>query len=104
MSTLTEYTELEQGTEEWLTARRGIVTASVVGRLITTETPETIEYHCGECDAAANEPCVSLRNAARAAAQRIRLQLRPTPLLRTIVRQHRQRSSKEGVMKKAGTA
>lgn len=62
MSTITEYTELEQGTEEWLTVRRGIVTASVVGRLITTETPETIEYRCGECDAEANEPCVSLRN------------------------------------------
>jgi len=36
--TLTEYPELEQGSEEWLTARLGIVTASVVGRLITPKT------------------------------------------------------------------
>lgn len=35
MSDLITYPELEQGTEEWLEARRGIVTASVVGRLIT---------------------------------------------------------------------
>ena len=30
--------DLTQGTEEWLEARRGIVTASVVGQLITTKT------------------------------------------------------------------
>lgn len=36
--TLTEYADLEQGTEEWLAARRGIVTASVVGDLITPKT------------------------------------------------------------------
>lgn len=32
------YDTLTQGTEEWLEARRGIVTASVVGQLITTKT------------------------------------------------------------------
>jgi len=36
--TLTMYTELEQGTPEWLAARCGIVTASVVGQLITPKT------------------------------------------------------------------
>jgi hypothetical protein len=36
--TLTTYTELEQGTPEWLAARCGIVTASVVGQLITPKT------------------------------------------------------------------
>jgi putative phage-type endonuclease len=35
---LVEYGELEQGTEAWLEARRGIVTASVVGKLITART------------------------------------------------------------------
>jgi hypothetical protein len=35
---LTVYEELEQGTDEWLQARCGIVTASVVGQLITTKT------------------------------------------------------------------
>lgn len=32
---LTIYRELEQGTDEWLQARAGIVTASVVGKLLT---------------------------------------------------------------------
>ena len=32
---LTVYERMEQGTDEWLEARRGIVTASVVGKLIT---------------------------------------------------------------------
>lgn len=35
---LIEYPDLVQGSEEWLAARRGIVTASVVGQLITTKT------------------------------------------------------------------
>lgn len=36
--TLHIYDELEQGTEEWFDVRRGIVTASVVGRLVTAKT------------------------------------------------------------------
>lgn len=36
--TLRIYDELEQGTPEWLDARCGILTASVVGQLITTKT------------------------------------------------------------------
>lgn len=35
---LTVYDELEQGSDEWLEARRGIVTASTVGQLITAKT------------------------------------------------------------------
>lgn len=33
--TLTIYSDLTQGTDEWLEARRGILTASVIGKLIT---------------------------------------------------------------------
>jgi len=36
--TLTTYEDLQQGTPEWLAARCGIVTASVVGQLITPKT------------------------------------------------------------------
>ena len=32
------HTDLEQGTEEWLAVRRGMVTASVVGQLVTAKT------------------------------------------------------------------
>lgn len=35
---LTVYKELEQGTDEWLAARCGILTASVIGQLITPKT------------------------------------------------------------------
>ena len=35
---LTTYTELQQGSDEWLAARCGIVTASTVGQLITPKT------------------------------------------------------------------
>jgi hypothetical protein len=37
-SNLRVYTDLVQGTEAWLEARRGIITASVVGQLITART------------------------------------------------------------------
>ena len=39
------YRDLEQGTQEWLEARRGILTASVIGRLIT---PKTLKLAGGE--------------------------------------------------------
>ena len=38
--TLEIFNELEQGTDEWLAARRGIITASVVGQLITKGSPD----------------------------------------------------------------
>lgn len=43
---LTVYDELEQGSSEWLAARCGIVTASVVGQLITPKTvkPASNDY------------------------------------------------------------
>lgn len=44
--TLRVYSDLVQGTEEWLAARRGIVTASVVGQFITPKTvkPASNDY------------------------------------------------------------
>jgi hypothetical protein len=50
---------LIQGTEEWLAARRGIVTASVVGQLVSTRPPSGITVACPECSAPANDPCIS---------------------------------------------
>jgi hypothetical protein len=47
--TLEVFNELEQGTPEWLAARCGIVTASVVGQLITPKTikPAVNDYSRG---------------------------------------------------------
>lgn len=53
------YKDLEQGSDEWLEARRGIVTASVVGQLVTTRRPSAGTYDCPECGAAAFSSCVS---------------------------------------------
>ena len=53
------FDHLEQGTEEWLTARRGIVTASVVGQLVTTGPPNANTVPCPVCEAEADHPCVS---------------------------------------------
>jgi hypothetical protein len=57
--TLTTYTELEQGTDEWLAARCGIVTASVVGQLITKGAPDALSVACPKCEAQAADPCMS---------------------------------------------
>lgn len=51
------FTELEQGSDEWLAARCGIVTASVVGQLITPKTikPAVNDYSRGLTAALAAE-------------------------------------------------
>lgn len=53
---------LEQGTEEWADQRRGMVTASVVGSLLSVGTPSAIAYGCPKCSVLATDPCVSLRD------------------------------------------
>lgn len=57
--TLHVYNELIQGSDEWLAARCGIVTASVVGQLITKGSPDAISVDCSRCDAEAGSPCIS---------------------------------------------
>lgn len=56
---LTVHTDLVQGSEDWLAARRGIVTASVVGQLITVSPASAIVAACPECGAEPGSPCVS---------------------------------------------
>jgi len=53
------YEELIQGSSEWLAARAGIVTASVVGQLITKGAPDALTVPCPKCESPANEPCIS---------------------------------------------
>ena len=61
---LTVYRDLVQRSDEWRMARAGIVTASVVGKLLTVSAPGPDAYDCPECGALAGLPCVSLRNGA----------------------------------------
>ena len=51
---------LEQRSEEWYAARRGIVTASVVGRLVTYGPPDAISVACPTCEARPENPCMAL--------------------------------------------
>lgn len=57
--TLHIYNDLIQGTDEWLDARRGIITASVVGQLISTRPPAGDTFPCPECGAEPETPCLS---------------------------------------------
>jgi len=58
------YKELEQGTPEWLDARCGIVTASVVGPLISKSAPDALTVACPKCLAVPGEPCISTARKA----------------------------------------
>lgn len=57
--TLHTFPDLIQGTDEWLQARRGILTASTVGKLITSRPPAAVEFDCPECGATPDSPCLS---------------------------------------------
>jgi len=60
VSAPTIYTDLEQGSPEWLQARCGVVTASVIGQLITSSKPGPEAYDCPKCIATAGQPCTSI--------------------------------------------
>lgn len=53
------FDDLEQGTDEWLAARCGIITASVVGQLITKGSPDALSVGCPKCQALAADACIS---------------------------------------------
>lgn len=71
---LTVYDQLEQGTDEWLQARCGIVTASVVGKFILTRT----------LDVASSETARGLANTL--IAERITGHVEPIPTSRAMER------------------
>ncbi len=57
--TLTTYPDIIQGTEDWNDARRGLVTASAVGQLVTAGPPDATTVDCPTCGAEAGGPCIS---------------------------------------------
>lgn len=57
-----EYPELDQGSDEWHATRRGLITASVVGKLIAIGPPAATSVACPTCGTIADTPCI---NAAR---------------------------------------
>lgn len=59
--TLTVYPDVEQRSPEWFEQRRGIVTASIVGGLLTTRRLTAIDYDCPECGAVKGDSCIGKR-------------------------------------------
>src|SRR6478736_9916507 len=57
--TLRIHDDLVQGSEAWLNARLGMVTASVVGQLITVSHAPPVSVACPECQAEVGAPCIS---------------------------------------------
>lgn len=56
---LTTYAELEQGSQEWLDARCGLLTASTIGALITQKSRDPFTVECIKCGAPGFSPCMS---------------------------------------------
>lgn len=56
---LREFPDVIQGSEEWHAQRRGMVTASVVGQLISVRSLTGIDFDCPECGAKPNAACTS---------------------------------------------
>jgi hypothetical protein len=57
---LVTFPKIDQGTDEWHAVRRGLVTASVVGKLISVGSPDALSVDCSKCGAKVNAPCLSL--------------------------------------------
>lgn len=57
--TVTYYPNLAQGSDEWLAARCGILTASVIGNLITVGALTATDVECPDCGAEPHLPCRS---------------------------------------------
>lgn len=56
---ITFYEHLEQGSQEWIDARCGLITASTVGSLVTQKARDALTVACPKCEAAAFSTCIS---------------------------------------------
>ena len=57
--TLTVHNDIEQRSDEWFGLRRGMVTASVVGSLLTMDPPDATTVPCPACEVESG-PCMAL--------------------------------------------
>lgn len=83
--TLHRYDDVVQRTDEWFALRRGIVTASNVGKLITVRKLGALDYPCPSCGAEANGPCLSKRGSEPAPIKTLHAERTPTAALKTTV-------------------
>lgn len=59
MTTYREYPDVTQGSDEWNDLRRGMVTASAVGQLISVRNERADVFGCEDCNANPGDPCRS---------------------------------------------
>lgn len=59
--TLQVLPEITQRSSDWFAQRRGIITASAIGSLITTRKLGAIDFGCPDCGAQPAEPCKAKR-------------------------------------------
>src|SRR4051812_1157192 len=62
-TSLTVYAKMDQRSPEWFAARCGMVTASVMSKLVTSRAMSAIDYACSGCGAEPLTPCMSKRGA-----------------------------------------
>lgn len=62
--TLHVHDDVEQRSEKWFDLRRGMVTASNVGKLVTVRKLGALDFGCPNCGAVAKGPCVSKKDAS----------------------------------------
>lgn len=62
---LITFPDVEQRSDEWYNQRRGLVTASVVGNLLSIGRRTAIDYDCPKCGAKATNDCLSLRDPSK---------------------------------------
>ncbi|TWS25567.1 YqaJ viral recombinase family protein [Tsukamurella conjunctivitidis] len=55
------FPQMDQRSDAWHEARRGLVTASTVGQLLTTRRLTAVDYICPACSSPAGEPCIGAR-------------------------------------------
>lgn len=60
---LINYPDVIQGSDEWLAQRRGMVTASVVGNLISVGRQTAGDFDCPKCKAGVSSPCIGARGS-----------------------------------------
>jgi hypothetical protein len=61
---ITYHHKVEQRSDQWYQLRMGIVTASVVGMLVTIDAADPLEASCPTCGSLPGEPCISTARKA----------------------------------------
>ena len=56
------FNDIEQGSDAWHDLRRGLVTASTVGQLVTISAPDVLTVQCPTCRGGIGHPCFSMSN------------------------------------------